>query len=296
MPGIPQVDEMGSSHTNATSGRSDASSARNSFAAIRSRLDTLPPQERIVADFALRHAEDLLKFSITDLATRLHVSEATVIRFCKHLGYRGYHEFKILHARDLGREPSEIYSDLAPNDNARAVIRKTVRLSLQALQDTLTTLDGAELERASAAVARAALVVLFGVGGSGGIALVGQQRLLRLDIPVFACTDTTVFGLISARLHRRDVAIGISHSGTTVQVVKALDMARECGAATISLTNYSESPVTRASDIVLLTGAARTPLASEAGASRIAQLAAIDALCARIVLLQRRPSGADGRG
>ncbi len=287
---------MGRTRTKATPDSSSPPSAPNSFAAIRSRLDALPAGERTVADFVLHHPEDLLKLPITDLATRLHVSEATIIRFCKHLGYRGYHEFKILLARDLGRETPEIYSDLTPSDNAAAVLHKIVALSLQALQDTLSTLDGTELERASAAISRAPLVVLFGVGGSGGIALVGQQRLLRLGVPAFACTDTAAFDLISARLHHRDVAVGITHSGRTTDVVNALHTARQGGATTISLTNRGKSPVTRGADIILLTGAVQTPLASEAGASRIVQLAAIDALCARIVLLRQKASRSDGRG
>ncbi len=275
--------------------RSSLPDTANSFATIRARADSLSPGERTVADFVLRHAEELLALSVTDLAARLHVSEATVIRFCKHIGYHGYHDFKILLARDVGRTPQDIYPNLTPNDDAATVLQKTVRLSLQSLQDTLSTLDGAELERASRAVSRAATVALFGVGGSGGIALVAQQRLLRIGIPAFACTDTHALDLISARLRRRDVALGITHSGRTAEIVKALGTAQQHEATTIALTNYPKSPVTRSTDIVLLTGAAQTPLASEAGASRIVQLAAIDALCARIVLLTRRLPKENGR-
>ncbi len=268
----------------------------SSFAAIRSRLDTLPQRERTVADFVLRHAEDLLHLSITDLATRLRVSQATVIRFCKHLGYHGYHEFKILLARDIGRESLDIYPDLSSKDDAGSVLRKTVRLSMQSLQDTLSTLDGADLERASGAVSRASLVVLFGLGGSGGIATIGLQRLLHIGIPAFACTDTSTFDRISSQLRPRNVALGITHSGSTIEIVKALNTARQRGATTIALTNYVESAVARQADIVLLTGAAQTPLASEAGASRIAQLAVVDALCARIILLKRKLGKRNGRG
>ncbi len=286
---------MNSVSTKAAPVHSAPSFSPNSFAAIRSRLDSLPQGERVVADFALRHSESLLSLPITELATRLRVSQATIIRFCKHVGFRGYHEFKILLARDIGRESQDIYPDLATNDDAQAVLNKTIRLSLQALQDTLSTLDGAELERASAAVSRASLVVLFGLGGSGGIATVGLQRLLRIGIPAFACTDTSTFDRISRQLHRRNVALGITHSGSTVEIVKALNTARQRGATTIALTNYVESPVTRHAEIVLLTGAAQTPLASEAGASRISQLAVIDALCTRIILLKRKLFKANGR-
>jgi DNA-binding MurR/RpiR family transcriptional regulator len=268
----------------------------NSFAAIRSRLDTLPRGERTIADFILHNPEDLLNLSITDLATRLRVSQATVIRFCKRLGYRGYHEFKILLARDIGRESPAIYPELSFKDNAETVLRKTLRLSVQALEDTLSTLHGAELERAGNAIAHASVVVLFGVGGSGGIAVVGQQRLLRIGIPAFACTDASTFVRIAAQLHAQNVALGITHSGSTVEIAEALGSARRRGAKTIALTNYNKSMVSRQADIMLLTGAAQTPLASEAGTSRIVQLAAIDALCACIILRKRGYPRRNGRG
>jgi RpiR family transcriptional regulator, carbohydrate utilization regulator len=250
----------------------------------------LSRREHAIAEFALNNAEDLLSLSVTVLAARLHVSEATIIRFCQRMGYRGYREFKIFLARDMGRETPEIYPELELADNAITVLQKTTRLSMQALQDTLSTLKGSELEHASRALLKARTIALFGVGGSGGIALVAQQRLLRLSLPAFACTDTHVLGLIGVRLGEHDIAFGITHSGATREIVAALQTAQDHGAVTVALTNHADSPVTKVCNIVLLTGAAETPLASEAGASRIVQLAAIDALCARILLLKRRLS------
>lgn len=262
------------------------------FAVIRSRMHTLPDGERKVAEFALRHTEDLLGLTVTDLAQRLDVSDATVIRFCQRLGYAGYKEFRILVARNLKGEGPDIYAELSIDDDAATVLQKTTRLSMQSLQDTLSTLDAAELERASRALLRGRTVGLFGVGGSGGIAVVAQQRLLRVGVSAFACTDAHTIRLICRRLGRRDVGIGIAHSGNTGEIVNALEVMRSLGAVTIALTNRAESLLTSVADIVLLTGAAETPLASEAGASRIVQLAAIDALCACIILRRHRlPEG-----
>ena len=75
---------------------------------VRSHMHNLSRGEHVVAGFALDHPEDILILSVTDLAARLNVSEATVIRFCQHMGYRGYHEFKICLARDIGREAPKI--------------------------------------------------------------------------------------------------------------------------------------------------------------------------------------------
>jgi DNA-binding MurR/RpiR family transcriptional regulator len=264
------------------------------LAIVRSHIQSLSRGEHVVAEFALNNSEDLLTLSVTDLAAHLHVSEATVIRFCQRMGYRGYHEFKIFLARDIGREAPKIYAELAPSDNASTVLQKITRLYMQALQDTQSTLKGDDLEQASRALTKARAVALCGVGGSGGIALVAQQRLLRIGVPAFACTDAHVLELACAQLSGADIAFGITHSGSTKEIVSALQIAQRGGATTIALTNRGKSPIVRYANIVLLTGAAYTPLASEAGASRIVQLAAIDALCARIILLKQRPAKKHG--
>ncbi len=273
-------------------GSSWESAVPNPFAVMRARLHTLPEGERRIAEFALRNPEQLIRLAVTDLAALLNVSDATVVRLCQRLGYQGYREFRILTARHLLGETPALYLDLADSDDAGTVLRKTVRLSVQALQDTLSTLQGAELERATRAILGAARVVLFGVGGSGGIAIAAQQRLLRIGVLAYACTDTHTMRLLSRRLGKDAVALGITHSGDTSEVVEVLEEARARGAVTIVVTNQAGSPAANASDIVLLTGATETPLASEAGTSRIVQLAAIDALCAYIILKERQAARA----
>jgi DNA-binding MurR/RpiR family transcriptional regulator len=231
---------------------SKANASLTPLAIIRSRMHGLSRREHAIAEFAVHHAEDLLSLSVTALAARLHISEATIIRFCQHMGYQGYHEFKIFLARDMGRETPEIYPELELADDANIVFQKTTRLSLQALQDTLSTLKGSELEQACRALLKARTIALFGVGGSGGIALVAQQRLLRLSLPAFACIDTHVLGMIGARLSGHDVAFGITHSGATKEIVAALRTAQDHGALTVTLTNRPDSPVVEFSNIILL--------------------------------------------
>ena len=85
-------------------------------------------------------------------------------------------------------------------------------------------------------------------------------------------------------MRKGDVALGISHSGSSIDVVKALELAHANGAATICITNYGSSPIVNCSDIALFTNAEETKYSILALSSRIAQLAILDSIYTYIVI------------
>lgn len=254
---------------------------------IRGVYDTLPRSERKVADYVLNHADQVIHSSVTDLAQTLEVSESTVVRFCQRLGYQGYPEFKVLLARDLGTPFQDTYDTLDPGDDVTTIVRKTVQISIQALNDTLAILDPNNVKEVVDLLINAHHVFLFGCGGSGGSAQIAYQKMLRLGLPCSVCIDPHTQTLLSGTATEQDVVIGISYSGNNEDVVRAMRVAQNRRAKTVAITNYPTSPVVRMANVALLTGAAETPLFSESGPSRVVQLAVVDVLCTYYLLRQR---------
>jgi len=254
---------------------------------IRGVYDTLPRSERKVADYVLNHANQVIHSSVTDLAQTLEVSESTVVRFCQRLGYQGYPEFKVLLARDLGTPFQDTYDTLDPGDDVTTIVRKTVQISIQALNATLAILDPNNVKEVVDLLINAHHVFLFGCGGSGGSAQIAYQKMLRLGLPCSVCIDPHTQTLLSGTATEQDVVIGISYSGNNEDVVRAMRVAQERRAKTVAITNYPKSPVVRMANVALLTGAAETPLSSESGPSRVVQLAVVDVLCTYYLLRQR---------
>ncbi|MFQ5612941.1 MAG: MurR/RpiR family transcriptional regulator [Anaerolineae bacterium] len=257
------------------------------FVRIRGVYDALPPSERKVADYVLTHADEVIHSLVTELAQILEVSESTIVRFCQRLGYQGYQEFKILLARDLGTPFQDTYEMIDPQDEVAAVVRKTLHILIQALNDTLAVLSADNLEKAIHLLAEARHIYIFGCGGSGGIARVASQKILRLGLSCTVCTDPHTQTLLAGTATERDVAIGISYSGNNEDVVRAMRVAQGQQVKTVAVTNYPTSPLAKVAEVLLLTGAAETPLVSESGPSRVAQLGVIDALCTCYLLYQR---------
>lgn len=245
---------------------------------IRSAGPDLKPAERAVADFVLAHSDRLMHMSVSEAARDIGVGEATVIRFCRAVGYRGYQEFKLRLAQDLVEPVEYIHANISFADDATTLATKVFQMNLRAVEDTMKTLDAASAEVGAKAIARARQIDIYGVGYSSQTALDAKFKLRRLGLMADAHGDAHLQMMAAALLQPGDVAIGISHSGSTKDVVESLQQARRAGATTIAITNFSPSPITRAADVTLLTASPESPLGGEVLTSRIAQLCVIDVL------------------
>ncbi|MBE7556167.1 MAG: MurR/RpiR family transcriptional regulator [Anaerolineales bacterium] len=258
------------------------------FVRIRAIYNSLPPSERKVANYVLTHSNKVIHSSVTDLAEILEVSESTIVRFCQRLDYQGYQEFKILLARDVGTPVRDTYEVIDGQDDVTTVVRKVFQISGQALNDTLAVLNAEKIKEAASLLALANHIYIFGCGGSGGIAQVAGQKMLRVGLPCTVCTDPHTQTLLAGMATAQDLVLGISFSGNNEDVLRAMRVAHGRQVKTVGITNYLASPLAKTVDVLLLTGAAETPLGSEAGPSRVVQLSVIDALCTFYLLYKGR--------
>ena len=236
------------------------------------------PAERTVADYVLSHPEAVMNMSVSEAARDIEVGESTVIRFCRALGYKGYQEFKLKLAQDLVEPVEFIHENISFDDSTADLAQKVFQTNIKAVGDTMKALDPEMVEVAAQALAQARRVDIYGVGYSSFTALDAKLKFVRLGLVADSYGDAHLQAMAAALLKKGDVAIGISHSGSTKDVVDALAAARKSGASTISITNFSPSPITRASDVVLLTASPESPLGGEVLTSRIAQLCVLDVL------------------
>ena len=245
---------------------------------------SLRPSEQKVADYILEHPEEVIHLSVTELSNRTGVSDAAIIKFCQRIGYKGYQELKIYLAKELVSPMMEIYGEVAPDDDIKTVKEKIFQINSQALQDTRKLLDDEGLEQAVKAIAEASKVNIYGVGASGFVALDAQLKLLRIGIQATSFCDSHVQTYLAALLSSGDVAIAISDSGNTKDVVRALSVAKERGARTVCITSSPDSAIGKVADIKLYTAATESIFRSGAIASRLAQLSVIDVLFIGVAL------------
>jgi DNA-binding MurR/RpiR family transcriptional regulator/CubicO group peptidase (beta-lactamase class C family) len=251
---------------------------------IRAELPSLRPAELRVALRILADPAAAATMSISALAKRCDTSAATVLRLCRAVGYRSYPILRLELARETGREDGGRSSlpsptgDISRTDTIPEIVAKIAWSDARAIEDTAAMLDIPSLAAAIDAVAGAARIDIYGVGASGFVAQDLHQKLHRIGLLSSVWPDTHAALTSAALLGPGDVAIGISHTGTTIDTVEALRVAAAGGATTIAITNVRASPLTAQARHVLTTAARETTFRSGAMASRIAQLAVVDCL------------------
>ena len=261
-----------------------ADPTRDVLVRMRSALPQLQPAEHRVAEVVLKDPAAAAQLSITELASRADTSVATVARFSHSVGFSGYPQLRLALAGAAARESAlgaparRPPADLDEAETTEDIVATIVHHEVRALQETAEHLDLSALDAAVAAVAQADRVEIFGVQASGLVATDLQYKLIRAGRVAFAWTEFHGAMTSAVLLGAGDVAIGISHSGATLDVIEALAAAKEAGATTIAITNFSGAPIVEHADIVLTTAARETAFRSGALASRTAQLAVVDFL------------------
>lgn len=251
---------------------------------------SLNEAERKVADFVLKNPEAARGCSVIHLSDLSGVSETTVVRFCRSIGFKGYTDFKMALVADLAphREPvQDVHGDVSLEDNLPTLVQKVLNMDVQAIASTMDLMDIAQFERAVDAIASARRVAIFGVGGSLPVCMDLQYRLQRCGVNTLFSLDDHLQAINAALLEAGDVGIAVSYSGESRETIESVDLAKEAGARTICVTSFLRSPLAKLCDICLITSAGRTQWLDETITARLVQIALFDTLCVALARQKR---------
>ncbi len=244
---------------------------------IQERYDGLRKSEKLVADYIRNHSNQLLDMSITDFARTLGVSEATVSRFTRALGYKGYPEIKLALASELnvGNKYINIPGTMLETDSLIEVSRKLYGALSSSIGETQKALNFGDIQEAVSHVLNAQKVIFFGVGGAAAVCDEAAHLLLKAGIQASGHRDGYSQLVQAATVNENFTVFGISHTGTTGTVARSLVLARELGAKTIAITSDANSIVAKSAACSLVTSkpdAPDVPLYGDYLEGRICQL------------------------
>lgn len=252
------------------------------FLNMRAKYDEMGPSERHIADLLIADPSSILPLSITEFAKKSRCGNATLVRFSKRLGLKGYKDLKLAVAQEMATL-SNTEEEIVPDDTCYSMFTKRLYYIMDTLQKTRFSLKPEDINLAAEKIMNAKQIVIFGLGNSAAIAHDAQHKFLRVGLNASSYSDNHMQTIVASHLTPDCVAIGISHSGHSIDVVDALKLARISGATTICVTNSGSSPITEVSDICLFTKSEETQHSILALSSRIAQLTIFDAIYTYIV-------------
>ena len=202
---------------------------------IRTQLDSLSKSERKVALAVLDHPGQTVSQNITALAKSAQVSEPTVVRFCRTLGYDGWHEFKLKLAQGLALALPGLNEQPTQDDLAADLVNKICSRSINTLLDLRNNLDPDAIQKALDILSKANKIEFYGQGTSGIVAADAQHKFFRSGVPTVAYADPHIHSIAAALLRPGDAVVAISQRGNSPSLVRSVKLARRGGADVIAL-------------------------------------------------------------
>ncbi|MCH3973332.1 MAG: MurR/RpiR family transcriptional regulator [Oscillospiraceae bacterium] len=245
---------------------------------IRTGMGSYTSTEKKIADYILQNKNEVIQNSVQTLGERIGVSASAVIRFSHKIGYKGFTALKVDLARDSSKEVLDFDDVIKENDSMDVVVQKSKNLSSMLLEQTYRLINFESLEKAVNILLNCDTVYLFGISGSGIVCMDFMEKLSRINRRAVYHSDFHNQLAAEAHITSKDAALAISYGGRTHDVNTAVKYAKEHGAATIAITQFSKTPLCKLADINLYIPTTERELRLGAIASRNASLAITDLL------------------
>ncbi len=240
-----------------------------------------------VANLILKQPEMAIYASVNEVAVAAQVSEATVMRFCRILGFKGFQDFKISLARELVMPSPARSAEAGEGRDSISLVRKIFQDNASALHETLEVLDLGQLQQVAHCLAGCRRLAVIGVSGAAPAAQYTAIRLAPLGLNIHYFSEVYEMMTAAALLTEADALLVISHSGGSPETLGVARAAKENGARVIAITSNSLAPLTRLADLVLTTSSRKMAELRDSLASFLCQVTVID--CLFVLLQQVRP-------
>jgi len=245
-------------------------------------IPTLPRAEKIVAEYMLDNIPFVSDMTLNMLSDESSVSEATILRLCRRMGFSNFIQLRQAFACAAIEDPTESPEAINAADSMTDICNKVIHSITQSLENTRVFFSE-EYDRALEAILKARSVYFFATGDALSSCLYASAKFNRVGISAYVCSDVVYQYETALRLTEQDVAIAISNSGRSSNIVRSLKLAKEHNAFTISITQAGKSPLLRHSDIGLFTAAIDTTIGRDSVTKRVTELAILESFYLGII-------------
>lgn len=247
---------------------------------ICSSYDSFFDAEKKIADCIMERKAEVVDMTVAELGRLSGTSDATVSRFCRRCGYKGFQQLKMALAKEVMEEQSQnlqVSNDIDRKEIAQS-LQNILANKVAELTQTVAMMEPEKLEEILKVIEQARMVQLAAVGNTIPVALDGAFKFNQLGIPAVSGTIWETQLAYTYNLGKKDVVMIISNSGTSRRLQKLLEGARENGAKIITITNNPNSPLALGSDYQIITATREKLLTGDFWFSRITATAVIEIL------------------
>lgn len=253
------------------------------FSLMSNRYQSLTKAERRVADYVRRNPAEVILMSLQELAENCETSDATVLRFCHKMGFSGYQDFKSTLLPELLESGLSVHGVINDSNEQELPFLNYTQNLISDLQNTLYNVNKDTVETVVERMIGSGRIIILGLAGSAGVGRIFCDSLLSVEKPAVYLSDRVEIERVSSLAGKEEMLFGISHSGETMEVCRAVERAKSRDCFTVGITNFAPSSLNSAADAVLLTSINENPMGSYSCIPRIAQLAVLELLTGLVI-------------
>ncbi len=220
----------------------------NVFETIRERYDSIFEAEKKVADYILEYPEKAVDYNVSELADVSGVSDATVIRMCKHIGYQGYYQLRLQLSRDIGKLHQEQTED---RKESKSSLEMAFGEAAHRIQQIGENNKEETFLQAAAMLRECRRVHIIAVGNTAPVGMYFGYRLEHMGIRCDYNELPEYFMNHINLAEEGDIVFAISKSGSSRQIIQAMELAGERKIPVIAVTGERQSPVSRYANCIL---------------------------------------------
>ena len=252
---------------------------------IKKSLPDLRKSEQTVAEFVLKDPKSIVMMKTAEASNEMGISEPTLIRFCKAIGFSGFQEFKINLSQQLAADDYFVMYEINEDDSIHELCEKVFDTTISEILNVRSQIDQDILENAIEILVNAKRVEFYAFGGSAPVAMDGQHKFFRLKISSSYISDPHLQFMSANSLEKDDVVVAISQSGTTSALIDSVKIVRKNGVKVIGIMP-GNTPLSNLCDFPLTIDVGVENRITKPVTSRIAYTAVIDVLTMGVAQLK----------
>lgn len=263
----------------------------NTLVKIREQYDSFSKKEKRIAKYVLDNPLEVSMMTVSEISKATKVSTATVVRFCYTLGHDGFKEFSRCFYHEVidSIEPKEDGCKNIPDEklDINQAVHKISNANVDAIKNSISLLDYDSLEKAINLLLSANKVYVYAIGGSAIVAqdVVFKFQRIGIDIQAFDAPHSQIFS--ASILKDGDVALFISYTGETKDLIKTAKVVMKTPAKSIAISRFGENSLSKLVDINIHHSSLGQGVRHTSTQSRIAQLNIVDILFSFLVKSRR---------
>lgn len=241
--------------------------------------------DKILIKYIKENAEKFCTTPIALLAAKCKVSEATITRFVRKMGFSSLQLFKLTLTEEMVKNEKRtiISRDITSNESILITANKLLANNIATLEQTVSDLDEETLLKTVNMLKESERIFFIGLGNSGFVADDSAYKFMRIGFNTRGIDNSHLIMLHMALLHESDVVVVISHSGESFEIVKAVELAKKNGTKLIVITSNRDTILKEYADACIFYETRESTLETGSITTKLTQIFIVDLLYTQVV-------------